>query len=106
MRIYNITSKVAHSVHAAWLKWMQEQYLPAQLATKLVQQYQLTRLLHVDDSQGPTYALLLTFATRKDHENFESKYRAGFEQSVRKQWGEQVLSFASTLEVTLASAHA
>ncbi len=101
MLIYNVTSKVDHRVHAAWLKWMEVNFLPAQTATKTVQGYQLTRLLNVDDSQGPTYALLLSFGSRDDFKSYEAKYRAAFEKAVKEQWGDDVLSFASTLDVIL-----
>lgn len=103
MLIYNVTSKVDHRVHAAWLKWMENDYLPAQTATKLVVGYQLTRLLNVDDSQGPTYALLLTFNTREGYKNYHIKFLRGFEKVVKDKWGDDVLSFASTLDVVLKS---
>lgn len=101
MLIYNVTSKVDHRVHATWLKWMENHFLPAQTATKVVQGYQLTRLLNVDDSQGPTYALLLSFGKRDDYKTYEIKYRSAFEKAVKEKWGDDVLSFASTLDVVL-----
>lgn len=101
MLIYNVTSKVDQRVHATWLKWMENDYLPAQMATKLVVNYQLTRLLNVDDSQGPTYALLLSFNKREDYKSYQIKYLKGFEKAVKEKWGDNVLSFASTLDVVI-----
>ena len=103
MLIYNVTSKVDHRVHASWLKWMEDHFLPAKKATKLVASYQLTRLVNVDDSQGPTYALLLSFNKRDDYKAYQVKYLKGFEKAVKEKWGDDVLSFASTLDVVLKS---
>jgi hypothetical protein len=101
MLIYNITSKVDHKVHASWLGWMEQTYLPDLLETTLISDYHLTRLLSVDDSEGPTYALLITFSKRADFKVFEEKHQVVNEQVVRTKWGNGVLSFASKLDVVI-----
>lgn len=101
MLLYNVTSKVDHSVHAAWLSWMEKAYLPAVMETNTVAGYTLTRLLNVDDTDGPTYALLLQFANRPTFKIYETEHAPGNEQAIRRKWGNGVLSFASTLDVVL-----
>lgn len=101
MLIYNVTSKVDHTVHSAWLGWMERVYLPDLMASGTVQNYHLTRLLNTDDAQGPTYALLLTFANRSSFKVYQQKHLKAHEQVVKDKWKDGVLSFASTLDVVL-----
>lgn len=101
MLIYNVTSKVDHTVHAAWLKWMETAFLPSMMATNTVTSYHLTRLLGIDESGGPTYALLLSFSNRAAFKAYEKDHAPENEKAVRKKWGDGVLSFASKLDVVL-----
>lgn len=101
MLIYNVTSKVDHSVHSAWLRWMERAYLPAMMESGTMESYQLTRLLDVDDSDGPTYALLITFANRPAFRVYRDKFLTDHKKAVKNKWGDGVLSFASTLDGVL-----
>lgn len=101
MLIHNVTSKVDHSVHAAWLKWMERAYLPAVMESGTVAGYTLTRLLGVDESDGLTYALLLTFDSRLVFNIYQEKHALSHQQAIRDKWGDGVLGFASTLDVVL-----
>lgn len=101
MLIYNVTSKVDHRQHAAWLSWMERAYLPAVMETGTVEGYHLTRLLGIDDSDGPTYALLMTFKSRVVFDIYQEKYVLSHQEAIKKKWGEAVLSFPSTLDVVL-----
>lgn len=101
MLIYNVTSKVDHSVHSAWLNWMERAYLPALMESETVHAYHLTRLLNTDESQGPTYALLLSFANRPAYKVYQEKFLKVHEQVVKDKWKDGVLSFASSLDVVL-----
>lgn len=103
MLIYNVTSKVEARSHAAWLAWMERAYLPAVMESKTVQAYTLTRLVGVDESEGPTYALLLTFASRKRFDEYQQQHALGFQKAMKSKWGEAVLSFPTVLDVVLKS---
>ncbi len=102
MLIYNVTSKVDHSVHAKWLKWMELAYLPQVMDTNTVERYHLTRLLGVDESEGPTYALLLTFSSRPAFNIYQEKYLLDHQKLIKESWGQQVLSFPTILDIVLA----
>ena len=101
MLIHNVTSKVDHRIHAAWLSWMERAYLPAVMESGTVENYTLTRLLGVDESDGPTYALLLTFSSRMVFDIYQEKHALAHQTAIRDKWGEGVLGFASTLDVVL-----
>jgi len=87
MIIYNVTSKIA--------------YLPQVMAESEATGYQLTRLLDVDDREGPTYALLLVFPMRQSLIEYRSAVLPGHEKLIKEKWGESVLSFGTTLDVVL-----
>ncbi len=101
MLIYNVTSKIDHRIHAEWLKWMERAYLPAVMETGTVERYQLTRLLGVDETDGPTYALLLTFNSRLVFNIYQEKHALSNQKAIKDKWGDSVLSFPSMLDVVL-----
>ncbi|MFY7965640.1 MAG: DUF4286 family protein [Chitinophagaceae bacterium] len=57
MFIYNVTIKLNWSIHEAWVKWMKEQHLNDVMATECFTKYQFTRLLEIDEDEGPTYCI-------------------------------------------------
>lgn len=101
MLIYNVTSKVDARQHAAWLSWMERAYLPAVMESGTVEKYHLTRLLGIDDTDGPTYALLMTFKSRMVFDIYQQKHALGHQKAIKEKWGEAVLSFPSILDVVL-----
>jgi len=101
MLIYNVTSKIDQRQHAAWLKWMERAYLPAVMESGTVERYHLTRLLGVDESDGPTYALLLTFKSRLVFDIYQQKHALNHQKAIKDKWGDAVLSFPSMLDVVL-----
>ncbi|WP_020571873.1 DUF4286 family protein [Neolewinella persica] len=101
MIIYNVTSKVDHRQHAPWLSWMERAYLPAVMESGTVERYHLTRLLGVDESDGPTYALLLTFKSRLVFDIYQEKHALNHQKAIKDKWGDAVLSFPSMLDVVL-----
>jgi Domain of unknown function (DUF4286) len=57
MFIYNVTIKVHVSIHVAWLQWLKKVHVPEVLATDCFTKATIVRLLEIDDSEGPTYAV-------------------------------------------------
>ena len=57
MVIYNVTIKVEWSIQEHWLRWMKDVHIPEVLGTEMFYKYQLVRLLEVDDTDGPTFAV-------------------------------------------------
>ncbi|MEO0733059.1 MAG: DUF4286 family protein [Bacteroidota bacterium] len=99
MIIYNVTTKVDRSAHAAWLKWMERIYLPVVMESGTVEQYRLARLLGVDESDGITYALLLTFSSRPAFNIYQEKHALTFQKMIDEEWKGRLVSFPSMLDV-------
>lgn len=99
MIIYNVTTKIDRSVHAAWLKWMQRIYLPVVMETNTIEDYRLARLLGVDESDGITYALLLTFSSRPAFNIYQEKFALTHQKMIDDEWKGKLVSFPSMLDV-------
>lgn len=97
--LYNITTKVTHSIAERWLIWMQENHIPAILDTGYFTEYRLLRLLEQDDSEGPTYSLQLTAANKDNYEAYIQQHATALREEAYQVWGNQFISFRSLLEV-------
>lgn len=99
MIIYNITTKVEHKSQEEWLQWMQQSYIPHLMESGYFEGYQFARLLGVDESDGPTYALQLSLANRLTFNLYQQKMALGHQTMLHSRYGERALSFRSVLEV-------
>ncbi|MBC6994548.1 DUF4286 family protein [Neolewinella lacunae] len=99
MMIYNVTSKVEHHSHDQWLQWMEQAYLPHVMDSGTVEDFRLARLLGVDESDGVTYALLLTFASRPAFDIYQEKFALDHQRMIDREWKGKLYSFPSLLEV-------
>lgn len=97
--VYNITTKVAAPVAEKWLQWMKEEHIPDIISTGCFTHALILRLMEVDETEGPTYAVQY-FAESKALYN---RYIENFSEEKRKvsltKWGNNVISFRSVLQV-------
>jgi hypothetical protein len=99
MIIYNITTKIAWHIHDEWKEWLLNVQLPSIMATGFFEQYQLVRLLEVDDEEGPTYALQLRSSSIENVDSYRYKHLDEVEQQERNMWGNDLISFRSLMQV-------
>ena len=57
MLLYNVTTKIDPSIHENWVNWMKNTHIPAVMRTGCFTHYHFVRILDIDDSDGPTYAV-------------------------------------------------
>ena len=98
MYLYNITLKIDERIHADWLHWMKTEYLPKMLSYQTFHEYKLYRILHIDDTDGPTYALQLFAESKALYNRFAELYEPEMQQMQQQRWGMQVLGFATLME--------
>ena len=103
MHIYNVTVKLEPRAHARFLKWAERIYLPQLLEDGIIEHYTLTRLESTDDTDGPTYCLLLTFGSKTAFQLYKEKQLAGHEQMLHDEFKGSYVSFPSELGVVLTS---
>ena len=57
MFIYNVTINIDTSIHDSWLNWMNEEHIPAMLATGKFGSALMTRVLVDEEMGGLTYSV-------------------------------------------------
>ncbi|MCX6299906.1 MAG: DUF4286 family protein [Bacteroidetes bacterium] len=99
MYIYNITSKIDPSIHENWVAWMKETHIPEVMATNCFTQYQFVRLLEVDDSDGPTYAIQYMANSKADYNRYLEIHAPLLSKKAANAWGNLFIGFRSLMQV-------
>jgi hypothetical protein len=99
MIIYNVTVKVEDQVADAWLQWLLNDHIPAIMKTKCFSDYTVVRLLEVDDSEGPTYAVQYFAESKADYNRYIELYASQMRKLSFEKWGERFIAFRSVMEV-------
>jgi len=99
MYIYNVTTQLTWVVQKEWLQWMQETHIPQVVATGCFTHHRMVRVLEIDESEGPTYAVQYFTDTLEDYQRYITKYAPGLRLEGQKKWGERCISFRSLMEV-------
>lgn len=99
MYIYNITTKVDWSIHEDWRAWMEETHMPAVLGTGCFDRHQFVRVLDIDETDGPTYAIQYYTSTMARYNHYINAHAPVLRQATNAKWGERVISFRSLMEI-------
>jgi len=97
--IYNVTIKVEQQIADAWLQWLLEEHVPEVLLTGCFTNYQLVRLLEVDDTDGPTYAVQYYAASKSDYNRYLEVYASDMRKKSFDKWGNHFIAFRSVMQV-------
>ena|SRR5690348_11337783 len=99
MFIYNITMQVEWSIHEAWLQWMIDVYIQKMQSTGCFIKRQLVRLMEIDETEGPTYALQLFVETMEDYNRFIQLYASSLNETLLDCWNDKVITFSTLMRV-------
>jgi Domain of unknown function (DUF4286) len=99
MFIYNVTTKVDPSIHEAWVAWMKEIHIPDLMKTGCFTKYQFVRILELDDSEGPTYAVQYNADSKANYNRYMEHFANQLRNEVFSKWGNRVISFRSIMQV-------
>lgn len=99
MILYNITTKVEHGIHAVWLTWMQQAYIPHLMDGGYFRDFKLSRLLGVDETDGITYALQLSLENMTTFRLYQEKLAFQHQSMHDLRYSDKALSFRSVLDV-------
>ena len=91
MIIYNVTFKADWPIHEEWLKWMNEVHIPATLATGMFTHYRLVRLLEVDDTDGPTYAVQYFASALANYHRYQEFFAPILREQEIQKWGDKLV---------------
>jgi Domain of unknown function (DUF4286) len=104
MILYNVTIKIDWHIHDAWLQWMQEEHIPAVMATGCFQQYTFVHLMDVDDDEGPTYACQYFALNQELYEKYIAVHSNSLREAGLHKWGNQFIAFRTLMKVVATSA--
>lgn len=97
--IYNVTVKVSKGIAAEWLSWLQNEHVPEVVATGCFTGARIVRLLDVDDSEGPTYAIQYSAPDLQQYENYIAQFADAMRAKSFEKWGNSFIAFRSVMEV-------
>jgi len=97
--IYNVTTKVEPTIADAWLQWLLNEHIPSVMKTNCFFDYKVVRLLDVDDSEGPTYAIQYVAESKADYNRYIELYASQLSKRSFEKWSDRCISFASVMEV-------
>lgn len=99
MFIYNVTIKVSHEIHDNWLNWLKAEHIPEVLATDCFYDATILRLLEIDDTEGPTYAVQYKAESKAAYNLYIDKYASLLRQKSFDKWGDQFIAFRTVMHV-------
>lgn len=99
MIIYNVTIKVEGSIADQWLKWMLEEHIPDVMKTGCFSSNKVVRLLEVDESEGPTYAIQYNAESKADYNRYIQLHANTMRDQSFAKWGNRFIAFRSVMQV-------
>jgi hypothetical protein len=99
MIIYNVTIKVDESIADIWLQWLLKEHVPDVMNTGCFSSYKVVRLLEVDDTEGPTYAVQYHAASKADYNRYLEMFANEMRQRSLDKWGNRFIAFRSVMQV-------
>ena len=99
MIIYNITTKVHHSIASEWLLWLKEIHVNEVMETECFTEYKIVRLLEVDELEGPTYAVQFFADSKALYNRYIDKFAAEMRKRSFAKWGDKFISIRSVMQI-------
>ena len=99
MIIYNVTIKVHESIKQDWLQWLKEEHIPDIINSGCFTHAVILRLMEVDDSEGPTYAVQYYAESKGLYNNYIENHSAQMRQKGVDKWGDKFIAFRSVMQV-------
>jgi hypothetical protein len=97
--VYNVTTKVAHTIQQDWLQWIKEEHIPDIINTGCFTHACVLQLLETDDSEGPTYTVQYFAESKSLYNNYMEKFAAQMRQKAFDKWGDKFIAFRSLMQV-------
>lgn len=99
MIIYNVTIKLDESIHEQWLSWLQDIHIPEVIATGCFTKATVLRLMEIDDSEGPTYAIQYFAESKALYNKYIELHAPEMRQRSFDKWGNSFIAFRSVMQV-------
>jgi Domain of unknown function (DUF4286) len=99
MILYNVTIKVHSSIHNEWLQWIKEIHVPAIMQTDCFSHFKILRLLEIDETEGPTYAIQYFAESKSLYNLYIEKFAKQMRDNSFTKWGDKFIAFRSVMQI-------
>jgi hypothetical protein len=99
MIIYNVTIKVHNSISEEWLQWLKDIHIPDVMSTGCFTASKILRLLEIDESEGPTYAVQYNAESKSLYNLYIDKYAGEMRRRSFEKWGDKFIAFRSVMQI-------
>lgn len=87
------------SIHDEWLLWMKNGHIDELLGTGFFFEYRMVRILEIDETDGPTYAVQYFANSINEYYRFVEQQLPIITQKEILKWGGNFVSFSTIMEV-------
>ena len=99
MIIYNITTKVHHSIEAEWLQWLKTVHIKEVMESNCFTEYKIVKLLDIDETDGPTFAVQFFTESKAFYNRYVETYASLMRKKAMDKWGDKFIAFRSVMKV-------
>jgi len=99
MFIYNVTIKVRADIAEDWLSWLNNEHIPEIIDTGCFVEAVVLKLLEIDDSEGPTFAVQYKAESKASYNLYIEKHASVLRQKSFDKWGDAFIAFRSVMQV-------
>lgn len=99
MIIYNVTIKVEPGIAAEWLNWLHLEHIPEVIETGCFTRATVLKLLEVDETDGPTFAVQYFAESKALYNQYIEKFAPLMREKSFEKWGNRFIAFRSVMQV-------
>ena len=99
MIIYNITTKVHHSIEAEWLQWLKTVHIKEVMESNCFTEYKIVKLLDIDETDGPTFAVQFFTESKAFYNLYIEKFAREMRKISFNKWGDKFISIRSVMQI-------
>ena len=99
MIIYNITTKVHHSIAAEWLQWLKNIHVKDVMESDCFTEFKIVKLLEVDEDEGPTFAVQFFAESKALYNRYIEKFAGEMRKRSFDKWGDKFISIRSVMQI-------
>jgi hypothetical protein len=99
MIVYNVTVKVDAGIADEWLGWLQNEHITEVLGTGCFTRASVLKLLEVDETEGPTFAIQYFAESKAIYNQYMEKHAGILRQKSYEKWGNKFIAFRSVMQV-------
>ncbi|MBN2766473.1 MAG: DUF4286 family protein [Paludibacteraceae bacterium] len=99
MLIFNTTYLVPDKHYESWIKWLRKDCIPFMLQSEYLRHPQLAKVYAEEAQDGESYSVQFHVAGLEELEKWHLKYANEFQNMLRTKFGQEILFFATVLEI-------